>query len=264
MLRIRNTIGACRSKLHNVMKSAPLMRVALLLAVGGGLLAVRSGMGDENEVNSKSAQSARTAAQRTAAPDQSQPGRTDRGVAEDHVRHHAALGVLLSPSKDSVLVVGVVAGSAAARAGLRSGDEIRFVGDSRVRTIAELTETVGNDKPGALVDLIIVRNGRRQVVEATLGTQDPAGGERSGDEAVRTAGGVAPRATAPAAVSAAERERQMSLRMRAMERQLYRLQQDLNDVRYSHATHAANSYDSNAWWSRQQRGQADDDPALFQ
>src|SRR5262249_48125889 len=109
---------------------------------------------------------------------------------------------------------------------------------------------------------IIIRNGRRQVVEATLGAQDPAG-----DDVVRGAAGVTPRATAPAgpaAASAAERERQMSLRMRAMGRQLYRLQQDLNDARDSHATHAANSYDSNAWWSRQQRGQADDDPALFQ
>jgi hypothetical protein len=271
MLRITNMIGTYRSKLDNLMKSAPLMRVALLLAVGGGLLAVRSGMGDENDGNSKSAQSARAAAQRTAASDQ--PGRSDRGVAEDHVRHHGALGVLLSPSNDGVLVVGVISGSAAARAGLRSGDEIRFVGDSRIHTISELTDTVGNNQPGTLVDLIIIRNGRRQVAEATLGAQDPAGGERTGEDVVRGAGGVSPRATAPtggrtpdapAAASGAERERQMSLRMRAMERQVYRLQQDLNEVRYSHATQAANSYDSNAWWSRQQRGQADDDPALFQ
>jgi len=274
MLRIRDMIGAYRAKLDNLMKSAPLMRVALLLAVGGGLLAVRSGMGDENEGNSKSAQSARAAAQRSAAPDQPQPGRSDRSASEDHVRHHGALGVLLSQSKDSVLVVGVISGSAAARAGMRSGDEIRFVGDTRVRTIAEVTDAVGNNKPGSMVDLIISRNGRRQVVEATLGAQDPAGGDRPDEDVAGGNGGVTPRATAPAArgrtpdapaaSSAAERERQMSLRMRAMERQVYRLQQDLNEVRYSHATQAANSYDSNAWWSRQQRGQADDDPALFQ
>jgi hypothetical protein len=181
---------------------------------------------------------------------------------------------LLSQSNDGVLVVGVVSGSAAARAGLRSGDEIRFVGDSRVRTIAELTDTVGNNKPGTLVDLIISRNGRRQVVTAALGAREATDDDRPVEELAGPAGGSTARGgvpaargrtpDAPAASSAAERERQMSLRMRAMERQVYRLQQDLNDVRYSHATHAANSYDANAWWARQQRGEADDDPALFQ
>jgi hypothetical protein len=250
------------------------MRIGLLLAAGVGLLAVRSGLGYENDGPGKAEVTARAAAQRTAAPDQPQPGRNERPTGEDHVRHHGALGVLLSKSDEGVLVVGVISGSAAARSGLRSGDEIRFVGDQRIRTIPELTDTVGGYKPGTPVDLIISRNGKRQVVEATLGAREVANGDRPVEELAGPAGGVTARVSPPAARGRApdaiptgpvsDRERQMSLRMRAMERQLYRLQQDLNEVRYTHSTHAANSYDASAWWDRQHHGQADDDPALFQ
>ncbi|MGE5193993.1 MAG: PDZ domain-containing protein [Deltaproteobacteria bacterium] len=201
-------------------------------------------------------------------------------AANESPRHRAALGVLLSASDDAVIIVGVIPGSPAERVGLRSGDEIRYVGDQRIRTISELTETIGGYQPGTRVDLLILRNGRRQIVEANLAAREATlgGHERPrGDDAGRSGGpaagggapaprgpGAGPAPSGPTSRQIRERQRVLSQRMLTLERQIYRLQQELNELRYSHNLNAHEAGDMQEWWERQHHGQADDDPALFQ
>ena len=260
-------------KLGTMMQGAAAKRIACVTAVACGLALANFGLGDDKQGSTKPATATAAAAQKTTVSDPTGPARTDRPVSEGHVRHHGALGVLLTAADDGVIVVGVIAGSPAERAGLRSGDEIRFVDDQQIQTIPELTDTIAGHKPGARVDLLVRRNGRRQVMEAILAAQEST--VAGGDEPGRSSGPAAAREQQPGAgrkvtpnssapTAAQLRERQLSQRMRDLERQIYRMQQQLNDVRYTQSTHAANVHDLSDWWERQHHGQADDDPALFQ
>jgi serine protease Do len=72
---------------------------------------------------------------------------------------------------DGVLVANVTAGGPAEDAGLRFGDIITRVGGTPVRNMAELRNAVGAAAPGAVVELEIVREGRRMTRDVTLGTR---------------------------------------------------------------------------------------------
>ena len=87
--------------------------------------------------------------------------RQDRETSDD-AQHHAALGISMSDSEGHVRVIAVMPGSPAARAGLQVGDEIRAVGDQRIRTAQGLTEEIEEQQPGATVELSIRRNGERR------------------------------------------------------------------------------------------------------
>ncbi len=90
---------------------------------------------------------------------------------DDDAQHHAALGVSLRESDGRVTVIAVLPGSPAARAGLRNGDVIRYVGDQRIATAAGLAEEIGEYKPGSQVELSIRRNGEKQTLTANLGSR---------------------------------------------------------------------------------------------
>ncbi len=90
---------------------------------------------------------------------------------DDDAQHHAALGVSLRESDGHVTVIAVLPGSPAARAGLRNGDVIRYVGDQRIATAAGLAEEIGEYKPGSQVELSIRRNGEKQTLTANLGSR---------------------------------------------------------------------------------------------
>jgi serine protease Do len=64
----------------------------------------------------------------------------------------------------------VVAGSPAAKAGLKSGDIITKVGSQAIDSTHSLTSLIANYKPGDKVTLTIVRSGKTQTLSATLGT----------------------------------------------------------------------------------------------
>jgi S1-C subfamily serine protease len=64
---------------------------------------------------------------------------------------------------DGVLVLNAREGTPAARAGLRAGDVIVRVGDTAVRSIAELRRTIGRAPDGAIT-LGVLRRGQNVTV----------------------------------------------------------------------------------------------------
>ncbi|MDQ0796776.1 S1C family serine protease [Streptomyces sp. B1I3] len=68
-----------------------------------------------------------------------------------------------------VAVVTAGEGGAAEKAGLRAGDVITRVGDSRITTITSLSEALAAHKPGQKVQVTYVRSGAERTAEVTLG-----------------------------------------------------------------------------------------------
>jgi len=84
----------------------------------------------------------------------------------------AFLGVTASGrGGDGVRVGGVLPGTAADRAGLRGGDVLVRVSDAAVESFADLRRAIGERRPGDLVRLVYLRDGRDHTAEATLGVQ---------------------------------------------------------------------------------------------
>lgn len=65
----------------------------------------------------------------------------------------------------------VTAGSAAEKAGLRSGDVITKIGDKPITNAGDLSNALASHGPGAKVKVEYVRNGSSQSTEVTLGEQ---------------------------------------------------------------------------------------------
>ncbi|MES2903710.1 MAG: RIP metalloprotease RseP [Pseudomonadota bacterium] len=85
------------------------------------------------------------------------------------VAFFAAFGKPQTPS----LVQQVVVGSAAERAGVRPGDRIVEIAGRSTPSFEELQNVV-TLRPGETVDIAVVRDGRTQLLSATLGTIDQA------------------------------------------------------------------------------------------
>jgi Do/DeqQ family serine protease len=77
-----------------------------------------------------------------------------------------------------VVVAGVAANSAAARAGLRPGDVIRQIDGTQVTSSNALRNGIAGRQPGSEVTLTITRDGREQQVRAKLGQFQPVPQER--------------------------------------------------------------------------------------
>src|SRR5207302_6834595 len=73
---------------------------------------------------------------------------------------------LSSPS--GALVLQVVPGSAAAKAGLLSGDLIVRFGGRPVRTVEDLLAALRHHKPGDRVAVTVIRDGKRKTLQVTL------------------------------------------------------------------------------------------------
>jgi serine protease Do len=86
------------------------------------------------------------------------------------------------------LVGDVEAGSAAAKAGIRSGDVITAINGESVKDSNVLRNEIAQLQPGSSVKVTVLRDGKEQVLNATLGALQPAGntpasegdGEREG------------------------------------------------------------------------------------
>jgi serine protease Do len=76
------------------------------------------------------------------------------------------------------LVADVTAGSPAAKAGIQRGDVIVTWGDHEVKESRELPTAVAGTSPGTQVPVGIVRNGRRQTLQVTVGKM-PASAKQS-------------------------------------------------------------------------------------
>ncbi|HET8786139.1 MAG TPA: trypsin-like peptidase domain-containing protein [Candidatus Limnocylindrales bacterium] len=94
---------------------------------------------------------------------------------------HAYLGVLpvpLTPEivkqfgiqvSEGALIVEVPRESPADKAGIRPGDVVVAIGDTKVSTVEDLLAALRHHRPGDKVPVKIVRNGEEQTIEVTLG-----------------------------------------------------------------------------------------------
>jgi membrane-associated protease RseP (regulator of RpoE activity) len=82
-----------------------------------------------------------------------------------------------APDPDEWVVNEVIAGSAAAEAGLESGDQIVAI-DGQPITAWEDVGAAVTERPGDTVDVVVLRDGEEQALEATIGVNedDPARG----------------------------------------------------------------------------------------
>ena len=80
----------------------------------------------------------------------------------------ARLGIATQSGPTGVTVMTVTAGSAAARTGIRTGDVLTAVDDVPVDSPAHLTSIVRSHRAGDTIRVVLVRNGRRITVVATL------------------------------------------------------------------------------------------------
>ncbi|WP_205759900.1 trypsin-like peptidase domain-containing protein [Arthrobacter sp. PAMC25564] len=71
-------------------------------------------------------------------------------------------------------VSGVTAGSAAEKAGIRKGDVITGIGGRTVQDAEELTSAVSEQPAGATVKVTLLRGGKEQKLDVTLGTAPKA------------------------------------------------------------------------------------------
>ncbi len=212
------------------------------VAVGLFMFA-NAGFGGENEKSDKSSKSADSSSDHAANRD------------DEDVEHHAALGVSIEETAKGVRVVAVLPASPAARAGLRVGDEIRYVGDQRIRTTDGLIEEIGEYRPGSQVDLTINRNGERQTLSAKLASLKSTFGNRgqsqqSGRES-RSYSYYPPSDGQP-------NVQQLSQQVRALQEQVNRLQQSIDQ------TQSGTWRGAGQWNSQQRHGNGDGDPSLFQ
>jgi putative serine protease PepD len=105
------------------------------------------------------------------------PSNTVRTVATKLIAsgkvEHAYLGISAADSSSpaGAKVQTVVSGTAASRAGLKSGDVITAVDGNSVESAATLTEAIDSKTPGQKVTLTVSSNGSKHTVTATLGTR---------------------------------------------------------------------------------------------
>ncbi len=83
------------------------------------------------------------------------------------------LGVAYRMEEGGALIVEVIPGSPAERAGLRPGDLVTRVDGERVDRAHPLADLVMRHRPGETITLTFERDGERQEVEVTLGDATP-------------------------------------------------------------------------------------------
>jgi len=76
-----------------------------------------------------------------------------------------------TPVPDGVKLTGVRADSPAEKAGIRAGDVIVRMGEMDVHDLQGLTNALRAHKPGDTVPIVLLRDGQRVTVTATLGTR---------------------------------------------------------------------------------------------
>jgi len=79
------------------------------------------------------------------------------------------LGVAITPAENGVAVREVTPDSPAAKAGLKSGDQIRKVDDTDVKDPDSFLQMVAGKKPGDKLNLHLTRDGQEQTITVTLG-----------------------------------------------------------------------------------------------
>lgn len=95
------------------------------------------------------------------------------GVRGNDLTHDVAQALNI-PVNRGAFVSQVVPGSAAATAGIESGDVIVEVNGQTIRSFSELGALVGSIGSGQEIDLTVIRDGDEMTINVTLGSQDTA------------------------------------------------------------------------------------------
>jgi aminopeptidase YwaD len=77
----------------------------------------------------------------------------------------------MGAASGGVLLSDVRAGSPAEKGGLKGGDRIVDIGGTRIENLYDMTYALQDHKPGDTVDIVVVRNGERVTLRATLTTR---------------------------------------------------------------------------------------------
>ena len=99
----------------------------------------------------------------------------DRFLASEEwsSRRPAYLGVRRAEGEDRPLVMEVIKGTAAERAGVKAGDLITEFGGKKVSTFDELLKTIKKYRPGQRVTIKVMRDGEIVSLRVRLGTEAP-------------------------------------------------------------------------------------------
>lgn len=99
---------------------------------------------------------------------QGQAGLQAQSQGADQAGQQARLGIRMTDLNDMVVVEQVMPGSAAAQAGLQPGDRIISVNGQRFTGSQQLVTLVQGQNPGDMLDIVVLRNGQEQQLQATL------------------------------------------------------------------------------------------------
>lgn len=168
-----------------------------------------------------------------------------------------AIGVYLYESTDHVLVSKVMPKSPAEKAGLKVGDDIRYVNNERIKTANALIDEIASFTPGTHMEVVLRRAGKSQTVKVNVISHAELYGDTPRPKPV-----VATVATPGTASSETIR------RMRVLEQKMARLQQELDQLKtvpyVAPPVPPTTTFDINSWLDQHRDGDNDGDPALFQ
>jgi len=100
------------------------------------------------------------------------------GIAMQDLTPEAAARLGMATSAEGAVIVQVEPGSPAQRAGLRRGDVVVSIDGRPVRTASDLRNYIGLSPVGSVVELEIVRDGRRRSVRAEVAMKRSGDGSR--------------------------------------------------------------------------------------
>lgn len=86
--------------------------------------------------------------------------------------NRALLGVITEPTDKGVEIMEVTENSGAAKAGLKAGDIITTIDDTKIENPEQLSEAIGKKEPGNEVTIKYLRNEKANTAKATLGKMD--------------------------------------------------------------------------------------------
>ena len=81
----------------------------------------------------------------------------------------------MEASSGGVKLADVRAGSPAEKAGMKGGDVLVEMAGTRIENLYDMTYALQDHKPGATVDVVVLRNGERVTLRATLGSRSGGG-----------------------------------------------------------------------------------------